>query len=165
MGVSGCGKSTVGALLARELGAGFLDGDSLHPAHNVEKMAAGIPLDDDDRRPWLEEIGRCFAAAEGSSLVIACSALKRSYRNLIRIGAEDTRFIHLHGSVELLTARMASRPGHFMPPSLLASQLHTLEALEADEAGVILNIADTPDMLAAHAARWLTAINIGVQSQ
>ena len=155
MGVSGCGKSTVGALLARELGAVFFDGDSLHPAANVEKMAAGIPLNDHDRRPWLEEVGRRFAAAGDSPLVIACSALKRSYRDLIRTGAADATFVHLHGTAELLAARMSARSGHFMPPSLLASQLQTLEVLEADESGVVLDVADAPARLAAQAAQWL----------
>lgn len=158
MGVSGCGKSTVGALIAGGLGAEFLDGDSLHPASNVEKMAAGIPLDDSDRQPWLEEIGRCFAAAGDRSLVIACSALKRSYRDLIRTGAPDARFIHLHGTAELLGARMAARPGHFMPTSLLASQLQTLEPLQADEAGVVLDIAHPPAELVREAVAWLRAL-------
>ncbi|GAB3537450.1 gluconokinase, GntK/IdnK-type [Arthrobacter tecti] len=119
MGVSGCGKSTVGTLLAQDLGVKFLDGDSLHPPSNVEKMAAGIPLDDVDRQPWLKEIGWRFAAAGEKSLVIACSALKRSYRDLIRSRAAEAQFVHLHGTAELLAARMAARPGHFMPPSLL----------------------------------------------
>lgn len=155
MGVSGCGKSTVGALLAAALHAEFLDGDSLHPESNVEKMAAGIPLNDADRRPWLEEVGRRFGAAGDKSLVIACSALKRSYRDLIRTGAADARFVHLHGTAELLGARMAARPGHFMPPSLLESQLRTLEPLQADEIGVVLDIADKPADLAVQAERWL----------
>ena len=155
MGVSGCGKSTVGALLAQELGADFLDGDSLHPVANVEKMAAGIPLDDADRQPWLEEIGLRFARAGDRSLVIACSALKRTYRDLIRGGAPDARFVLLHGTAELLTARMVARPGHFMPPSLLTSQLQTLEPLQADEAGVVLDIAAPPAELAAEGEQWL----------
>lgn len=164
MGVSGCGKSTVGALLAASLGAEFLDGDSLHPPSNVEKMAAGIPLDDADRQPWLEEIGRRFAAASDMPLVIACSALKRSYRDLIGAGAADARFVHLHGTAELLAARMAARPGHFMPTSLLTSQLQTLEPLQADEAGVVLDIAETPIELAVQAGRWLAGHPVGVRS-
>lgn len=155
MGVSGCGKSTVGALLAQSMGAEFLDGDSLHPRTNVEKMAAGTPLNDADRAPWLEEIGRRFAASADRPLVIACSALKRSYRDLIRAGAADARFIHLHGRADLLAARMAARPGHFMPSSLLASQLQTLEPLQADEDGLELDIAEPPTKLAARAQRWL----------
>lgn len=156
MGVSGCGKSTVGALLAAQENAVFLDGDSLHPQANIDKMAAGIPLDDDDRGPWLREIGARFAAAD-TPLVIACSALKRSYRDLIRAAAPDVRFVHLHGSEELLMSRMAVRPGHFMPASLLRSQLQTLEPLEDDEPGVVLDIADPPETLAAQARRWAAA--------
>lgn len=140
MGVAGCGKSTVGAALAERLGAGFLDGDSLHPQANIDKMAAGTPLNDDDRAPWLAEIGRRFPASE-SSLVIACSALKRSYRDIIRDADPSVVFVHLQGTRELLDARMKARPGHFMPPSLLDSQLATLEPLQDDEAGVVVDIA------------------------
>ena len=101
MGVTSCGKSTVGAAIADRLGAEFLDGDSLHPQSNIDKMASGIPLDDDDRAPWLAEIGRRFAASD-SGLVIACSALKRSYRDIIRSGDSSVVFVHLHGTRELL---------------------------------------------------------------
>ncbi|MFF2844425.1 gluconokinase, GntK/IdnK-type [Paenarthrobacter sp. NPDC057981] len=142
MGVAGCGKSTVGAALAQRLGAEFLDGDALHPQSNIDKMAAGTPLNDDDRAPWLAEIGRRFSASD-ASLVIACSALKRAYRDIIRGGGESVVFVHLHGARELLSERMNSRPGHFMPPSLLDSQLATLEHLHADEAGVVVDI-ETP---------------------
>lgn len=155
MGVSGCGKSTVGGLLARDLGARFLDGDSLHPHANVQKMAAGIPLDDDDREPWLQEIGMRFAAAGQESLVIACSALKRSYRDIIRSADPAVRFVHLHGSEEVLASRMAVRPGHFMPLSLLQSQLKTLELLGEAEAGVMLDIVNSPAELALEAQQWL----------
>ncbi|MET3903150.1 gluconokinase, GntK/IdnK-type [Paenarthrobacter sp. 4246] len=140
MGVAGCGKSTIGAALAKRLGAGFLDGDSLHPQANIDKMASGTPLNDDDRAPWLAEIGRRFPASK-SALVIACSALKRSYRNIIRSADPSVVFVHLHGTRELLNARMTARPGHFMPASLLDSQLATLEPLEDDEAGVLVDIA------------------------
>ena len=155
MGVSGCGKSTVGALLAAQESAGFLDGDSLHPQTNIDKMAAGIPLDDADREPWLREIGARFAAAGEQPLVIACSALKRSYRDLIRSAAPDVRFIHLHGTQELLQSRMTARPGHFMPPALLRSQLQTLQGLGPAESGVVLDIARSPEELAAQAGHWL----------
>ena len=157
MGVSGCGKSTVGELLGAELDAGFLDGDSLHPQANIEKMAAGRPLDDEDREPWLREVGERLGTAASGSMVIACSALKRSYRDTIRSHAPGAVFIHLHGTVELLTERMSARPGHFMPVGLLESQLDTLEPLEDDEAGVVLDIAATPARLAQEAAAWLAA--------
>lgn len=157
MGVSGSGKTTVGELLAVELDGVYVDGDALHPAANIEKMAAGTPLDDDDREPWLREIGAELgeAAAAGRTLVIGCSALKRSYRDLIRAAAPDARFVHLHGTEELLRERMQVRPGHFMPASLLDSQLATLEDLGDDEAGRVFDIADSPEQLAAAAAAWL----------
>ena len=118
-------------------------------------MAAGHPLEDADREPWLREVGERFGAADTGSMVIACSALKRSYRDVIRFEAPGTVFIHLHGTVELLTERMAARPGHFMPEGLLESQLSTLEPLESGEAGVVLDIAATPEQLASQAAAWL----------
>ena len=157
MGVSGCGKTTVGGLLAVELDGSFVDGDALHPATNIEKMSAGIPLDDDDRKPWLREIGVSLgeAAAAGRTLVIGCSALKRSYRDLIRTAAPDARFVHLHGTEELLRERMQVRPGHFMPASLLNSQLVTLEELGVDEAGRVFDIASSPQQLATDAVTWL----------
>lgn len=155
MGVSGCGKSTVGELLGAELDAGFLDGDSLHPQANIDKMAAGQPLDDADREPWLREVGNRLGTVGNESMVIACSALKRKYRDLIRAQAPGTVFIHLHGSEELLTERMGSRPGHFMPVGLLQSQLATLEPLEADEFGLVLDIAQPPSELVQDAVAWL----------
>ena len=139
MGVAGCGKSTVGAAVAERLGAEFLDGDSLHPQSNIEKMASGTPLNDEDRAPWLAEIGRRFTASN-SSLVIACSALKRAYRDIIRSGDPSVVFVHLNGTRELLNERMNARPGHFMPASLLDSQLATLELLQSDEAGLVVDI-------------------------
>lgn len=139
MGVAGCGKSTVGAAVAERLGAEFLDGDSLHPQSNIDKMASGTPLNDQDRAPWLAEIGTRFAASN-SALVIACSALKRSYRDIIRSGDPSVVFVHLQGARELLSERMNARPGHFMPASLLDSQLATLEPLQSDEAGLVVDI-------------------------
>jgi beta-N-acetylhexosaminidase len=141
MGVSGCGKTTIGDLVARELGVPFLDGDSLHPVANVAKMAAGTPLTDEDRWPWRATVGSELAAAGSGGLVLACSALRRSYRDAIRDEAPDTIFLHLHGSKEVLKARTEGRSGHFMPPALLESQLATLEPLEADEVGVVVDIA------------------------
>ncbi|WP_159705137.1 gluconokinase, GntK/IdnK-type [Arthrobacter sp. 18067] len=155
MGVAGCGKSTIGAALAERLGAEFLDGDSLHPQANIDKMASGTPLDDDDRAPWLAEIGRRFPASN-SALVIACSALKRSYRDIIRSADPSVVFVHLHGTRELLNARMNARPGHFMPASLLDSQLATLEPLQSDEAGVVVNIAQSVEDVVAEVGSALS---------
>lgn len=143
MGVSGSGKSTVGRAVADALGAPFVDGDDLHPAANVAKMAAGIPLTDADREPWLRAVGRTLADGGDAGMVVACSALKRSYRDLIRSEAPGTVFAELDGPPELLRERMI-RPGHFMPASLLDSQLATLEPLQPDEAGLRLDIARPP---------------------
>ncbi|MFK0006414.1 gluconokinase, GntK/IdnK-type [Paenarthrobacter sp. NPDC090520] len=154
MGVAGCGKSTVGAALAERLGAEFLDGDALHPQSNIDKMASGTPLNDDDRAPWLAEIGRRFSASD-APLVIACSALKRAYRDIIRSGDPTVSFVHLHGTREILNERMNSRPGHFMPASLLDSQLATLEHLQADEAGVVVDIETPVQQIVDRAAEEL----------
>ena len=155
MGVSGSGKSTVGELIATRLGASFIDGDLLHPKANIAKMESGTPLNDHDRKPWLETIGQKFAEAEGHSLVIACSALKRAYRDIIRAAAPRARFVLLQGSPDLLAQRLKHRRGHFMPSSLLASQLDTLERLESDESGFTLDISKTPDELAREAVAKL----------
>lgn len=153
MGVSGSGKSTVGAMLADALGATFTDGDSLHPAANVAKMAAGIPLDDADRLPWLDAVGDTLAVAGSAGAVVACSALKRSYRERILAKAPTARFVELDGSRSLLAGRMSARGDHFMPTSLLDSQLATLEPLEADEPGMRVSIADGPDEIVAQVLR------------
>ncbi|MFJ6419139.1 gluconokinase [Paeniglutamicibacter sp. NPDC091659] len=158
MGVSGCGKSTVGELLAAAEGAVFLDGDSLHPQANIDKMAAGHPLNDQDREPWLREIGQRLGSHGQGSLIIACSALKRSYRDLIRAEAPGTVFVHLQGTPELLAERMGARPGHFMPVGLLESQLATLEPLGSDEAAVVLDIAANPENLTVQASAWLAGL-------
>ena len=157
MGVSGSGKSTIGELLARQLSATFIDGDFLHPERNVAKMAAGTPLNDADRKPWLEAIGQKLAQAGDESLVIACSALKKSYRDIIRAADPTARFVFLEGPPELLAERLASRRGHFMPPTLLQSQLDTLEPLDPDESGVVLDISEKPEELVREAAALLTA--------
>jgi carbohydrate kinase (thermoresistant glucokinase family) len=158
MGVSGSGKTTVGELLAAELGVRFEDADSLHPAANVAKMAAGHPLTDEDRWPWLAIVGSELTRAESSGLVMACSALKRVYREAILAAEPATRFVFLTGSKEVLAERMAHRHGHFMPPSLLDSQLATLEPLEADEPGFTVSLDDgaTPEALAKTIAKQLT---------
>ncbi len=147
MGVSGSGKSTVGLALAERLGVPFADADDLHPAANVAKMAAGHPLDDDDRRPWLELIGRWLADHPDGG-VVACSALKRAYRDGIRAHAADAVFLHLDGAHEVIARRQAGRPGHFMPASLLDSQFETLEPLGVDEAGVVVDVAEDVDTIA-----------------
>ena len=139
MGVSGSGKSTVGAALAQRLGVPFVDGDDLHPPENVAKMAAGQALDDEDRRPWLDAVGEWLAAhADGG--VIACSALKRRYRDQLRRYAPDAELVLLRGSRGVIERRQASRHGHFMPTSLLGSQLATLEPLEPDERGIEIDV-------------------------
>ncbi|GAA1155210.1 gluconokinase [Microbacterium oxydans] len=141
MGVSGAGKTTVGRDLAHRLGVSFIDADDLHGSENVAKMAAGIPLDDDDRWPWLDRVGVALAADPG--VVIACSALKRRYRDRLRASAPDTVFVHLDAPKERVTEQATARRGHFMPPALLASQLQTLEPLGADEDGITVTVDGT----------------------
>lgn len=158
MGVSGCGKTTIGDLVARELGVPFVDGDSLHPVENVAKMAAGTPLTDEDRWPWLATVGSKLAAAGDGGLVLACSALRRSYRDAIREQAPDTVFLHLDGSKEVLKARTEGRTGHFMPPALLESQLATLEPLQEDERGVVVDIAAPVQDVVAEALKGIAAV-------
>ena len=151
MGVSGCGKSVVGALLAHALDAPFIEGDAFHPPANVARMAAGIALTDANRAGWLDALAGQIAqaVAAGAPLVLACSALKRSYRDRLRRADPALRFAHLDGPPALLAARMAARPGHFMPVSLLESQLRDLEALGPDEAGLRLDLRDSPAALVA----------------
>ena len=159
MGASGCGKSTVGQLLARQLQAEFLEGDDLHPPRNIERMAAGIPLTDNDRRDWLLQIAEQIADARAGrhGLVVSCSALKRSYRELLRTASPTLAFVHLHVERALLEARMRARTDHFMPVSLLESQLATLEPPGADEHAVTVDATLPPSQIAAHAAAWLAA--------
>jgi carbohydrate kinase (thermoresistant glucokinase family) len=145
MGVAGCGKTVVGTLLASNLGYRFVDADDLHPAGNVSKMAGGTPLDDDDRWPWLDIVARTLA--EGVGIVVACSALKLAYRDRLRASAADVTFVHLAGSRELLVQRMRARTEHFMPPSLLESQLSTLQPLEANERGIQVDVTPSPTIL------------------
>ena len=145
MGVSGSGKSTIADHLARRLGWAYEDADQFHPASNVAKMSAGHPLTDEDRWPWLQaiayEIDRL--AASGERAVIACSALKRAYRDILVHGRDDVRIVFLDGAQDLVAARLAGRKGHFMPPDLLASQFATLERPGADERPIIVSI-DAP---------------------
>ncbi|WP_334685418.1 MULTISPECIES: gluconokinase [Sphingomonas] len=158
MGVSGSGKSTLGALLASALGATFLEGDSFHDAAAVAKMRSGQPLNDADRWPWLDRLGGAIdAEVRVNGLVVAaCSALRRSYRDrLVAAIAAPTRFILLDGRPEELRQRLANRAGHYMPSSLLASQLCTLERVAPDEAATTLDAAASPDRLCAEAIAWL----------
>jgi carbohydrate kinase (thermoresistant glucokinase family) len=153
MGVAGSGKTTVGGLLASELGWPFHDGDDFHPPANVAKMARGEPLTDDDRAGWLQALSRRIhlAEVEGTGLVVACSALKRAYRDVLRGGATRTtlRFIVLHGGQALIAERLARRRGHFMPASLLESQFATLEIPTDDERAWMVNVDEAPERIVA----------------
>lgn len=154
MGVASCGKTSVGELLAEKLSAHFVEGDRLHPASNVAKMSAGNPLTDEDRWPWLAAVGAALAGREGA--VGSCSALKRVYREAIAKAAHrPVYFIYLSGTRELLQERINARQGHFMPPSLLNSQLKTLEPPVADELALNLDIAEPVEVLAEKAKAWL----------
>ena len=146
MGVSATGKTTVAEQLAEELDCEFVEGDSLHPRQNIEKMEHGIPLTDEDRWPWLQAIAELVAVRdhEGTSTVVTCSALKRSYRNVLR-DAAPTFFVHLHAPFEVLEQRMQLRTKHFMPKSLLRSQFDTLEDLGDDEEGVVVDVSPPVD--------------------
>jgi gluconokinase len=146
MGVSGSGKSTVGAALAQRLRVPFADADDFHPAVNIEKMTAGHALNDADRRPWLDSIGQWLAAHPNGG-VMSCSALKRAYRDQLRQHCADVEFLHLAGTPEVIGRRQASRPGHFMPASLLKSQFETLEPLSADEYGVEVDVDQDIDSI------------------
>jgi carbohydrate kinase (thermoresistant glucokinase family) len=159
MGVCGCGKSTVGERLARELGALFIEGDAFHPPANVARMAAGIALTDADRQGWLEALAAQLADARraGRSVVLACSALKRRYRDVLRLGAPDLRVVHLAGDRAMLAVRLAARQGHYMPASLLDSQLATLETPDPDERAVTLDAGAPTDTLVQSALTLLQA--------
>jgi gluconokinase len=148
MGVTGAGKSTVGTLIASRLGLSFRDADAFHPPANIAKMSGGQPLTDEDRWPWLDAIGAHLAAHRGRGCVVTCSALKRAYRDRLRAAAPTLRFVHLRGDMALVAARQASRQGHFMPASLVASQYATLEAPAPDEGVIALDVAATPEALA-----------------
>lgn len=151
MGVCGCGKSTVGQRLADARGYGFVEGDAFHPQANVDKMSAGLPLDDDDRAGWLRALAEQIGAAreQGRGLVVSCSALKRRYRDLLREADPALRFAHLDGPRAVIAERLAARRNHYMPPQLLDSQLATLEPLGDDEQGLRLDIRNAPGELVA----------------
>jgi gluconokinase len=155
MGVSGCGKTEVGRLVAADLGCEFLDADDFHPPENVERMRRGIPLDDEQRAPWLDRLAGLVAgaAARGERTVLACSALKRRYRERIGVGLPHVRLVHLDGPEELIRERLGRRVGHYMPASLLASQCASLERPTPDEGAITVSIAGSP----ASIARNITA--------
>lgn len=158
MGVSGCGKSTVGQLLANALAAPYIEGDDLHSQENIERMRAGTPLNDAQRRDWLQSLAAHLAAAhgQGQPLVVSCSALKRVYRDLLRIGAPDLRLVHLHGTRDVLAARSAQREGHYMPVSLLDSQIATLEPPGADENVLTFDVTQAPQKIVHQTVAALT---------
>jgi gluconokinase len=159
MGVSGSGKTSIALELARRLGWDYIEGDDLHPESNVAKMAAGIPLDDEDRWPWLRAVAAVIGEREraGSSLLLTCSALRRSYRDLLRERHPSVWFAHVAPSEAVLTARLAARSGHYMPSSLLSSQLATLEPLAADEPGATVPGEDAVDHTATELLAALRA--------
>ncbi|MBC9822428.1 gluconokinase [Terrabacter sp. MAHUQ-38] len=157
MGVSGSGKTTVGAALAQRLSVPFADADDFHPRANIHKMSAGVPLDDHDRRPWLAAIAGWLAEHRSTGGVMSCSALRRGYRSVLADAAPHVVFLHLHGAPEVIAARVAGRPGHFMPAALVASQFATLEPLEPDERGAVLEVDQPVDDLVRQSLARLAA--------
>ncbi|GAA2416267.1 gluconokinase [Streptomyces glaucosporus] len=155
MGVAGTGKTTIGPLLADRLGVPYAEGDDFHPAANIAKMTAGQPLTDEDRLPWLDDIGAWARGREGLGGVVSCSALKRSYRDRLRAAAPGVVFVHLAGDRRLIEDRMSHREGHFMPTALLDSQFATLQPLEPDEPGFAVDVSGSPEEIAERAAAAL----------
>jgi carbohydrate kinase (thermoresistant glucokinase family) len=157
MGVSGCGKSTIGRALADALGLHFVEGDELHSRENVARMAAGIPLTDADRHGWLQEVGQQLANATAAArgVVVSCSALKRAYRDRLRALSPDVVFVHLHGPRGLLETRLGARQGHYMPAALLQSQLDILEPPGADEQALAADVAEPPADIVGRVLRQL----------
>jgi gluconokinase len=151
MGVSGSGKTTVGELLAERLGLPYAEADDFHPPENVAKMAAGHPLDDADRAPWLDAIAHWLRERGDKGGVVSCSALRRRYRDRLRADAPGMFCVHLDGTQEQIAERLASRAGHFWPAELLRSQFDALEPLDADEAGAVVPIGGEPDEVADRA--------------
>jgi gluconokinase len=156
MGVAGSGKTTVGAVLAQQLCLDYADADTFHGKASVAKMAAGHPLDDDDRSPWLQAIGRWLAAHDETGGVVTCSALRRRYRDVLRAAAPRVNFLHLDGDSQVVTQRVAERLDHFMPASLVSSQLETLERLDPDETGSRLDLNATVKDIVAEFTATLT---------
>ncbi|MEU6244343.1 gluconokinase [Streptomyces sp. NPDC047024] len=163
MGVAGTGKTTIGPLLAARLGVPYAEGDDFHPQANIDKMSAGIPLEDADRWPWLDAIGTWAHSRAGLGGVVSSSALKRSYRDRLRAEAPGIVFVHLSGSRELIEGRMSQRQGHFMPTALLDSQFATLQPLEADEAGVAVDVDGGPEEITERAVKALEALSVASQ--
>lgn len=155
MGVSAVGKSSVAAALADRLGVPWADADALHPPENIAKMAAGTPLTDADRWPWLDRVGQVLAGGAEAGVIVACSALRRGYRDRLRDAAPTAQFIHLAGEEHVLVARSRARAGHFMPPSLIASQLATLEALGDDEVGLVVGVDATVTDIVDSVVAWM----------
>ena len=160
MGVSGSGKTTIGRALASELGADFLEGDKFHPPSNVAKMSRGEPLDDADRWPWLDRMAEELARARssGRSAVLACSALKRSYRDRLRRGAPDLRLVFLKGDKALILERLRARKQHFMPPGLLDSQFKALEEPGSEESPIVIEVTPPLEILMGRLPRLLRAV-------
>ncbi|WP_416984203.1 gluconokinase [Streptomyces sp. T028] len=159
MGVAGTGKTTIGPLLAARLGVPYAEGDDFHPQANIAKMSAGVPLEDADRWPWLDAIGAWAHGRAGAGGVVSCSALKRSYRDRLRATAPGLVFVHLAGDRALIEDRMTHRQGHFMPTALLDSQFATLQPLQPDEAGVVVDVSGTPEEITERAARALAGLS------
>lgn len=159
MGVSGSGKSTVAKGVAEALGFDFVEADEFHSKDNIAKMESGTPLTDEDRWPWLRALSTWMGeqAAAGRSTVITCSALRRSYRDVLREAPPSVDFLHLDGPAEVIRDRMSQRTGHFMPASLLESQIDTLEELDTDESGIVLDLRHPPERIVAEAVAWLGA--------
>ncbi|MGW1886250.1 gluconokinase [Streptomyces sp. NPDC001970] len=155
MGVAGTGKTTIGPLLADALGVPYAEGDDFHPADNIAKMTAGVPLDDVDREPWLDAIGQWAHGRAGLGGVVSSSALKRKYRDRLRAAAPDAVFLHLTGNRALIEQRMAERKGHFMPTTLLDSQFATLQPLQEDEPGVPVDVSGSPEEITERAVAAL----------
>ena len=156
MGVAGSGKSTVGRAISERCGIAFIDGDDLHTTENIRKMSSGIPLNDADRAPWLIQVGKALSGAQGP-VAVACSALQRSYRDIIRAHApQPVHFLHLAADREVLSDRMKNRDGHFMPASLIDSQFAALQPLEAEEQGIVIDVAGPLDTVIDQAACYIS---------
>ncbi len=164
MGVSGTGKSTVGGAVAERLDLEFIEGDDFHPPANIEKMGAGVPLTDEDRLPWLRMLASLVEQrdASGTSTILTCSALRRSYRDILRgaVGHEPF-FLHLHADFDVLLERMGERTKHFMPSSLLQSQFDTLEPLETDESGTVVDVAPPIEDVVGEVVRVIRGLPAG----